>query len=61
MIEDDDNDFWFGFEQEYFLWNPSTDKPLGFPGRRLPPPPGPLLLQRSALTTPMAANSLKNT
>ena len=21
-IEDGDNDFWFGFEQEYFLWNP---------------------------------------
>ncbi|HCY04750.1 MAG TPA: glutamine synthetase, partial [Gammaproteobacteria bacterium] len=19
-IDDDDNDFWFGFEQEYFLW-----------------------------------------
>lgn len=24
-IENDDNDFWFGFEQEYFLWNPATD------------------------------------
>ena len=21
-IDDDDNDFWFGFEQEYFLWDP---------------------------------------
>jgi glutamine synthetase len=31
LIEDDDNDFWFGFEQEYFLWNPDTEKPLGFP------------------------------
>ena len=30
-IEDDDNDFWFGFEQEYFLWDTSTNKPLGFP------------------------------
>eukprot|EP01037_Dinobryon_pediforme_P000935 gene935-942_t len=30
-IQDDDNDFWFGFEQEYFLWDPETDKPLGFP------------------------------
>jgi glutamine synthetase len=31
LIEDDDNDFWFGFEQEYFLWNPETDRPIGFP------------------------------
>ena len=31
LIEDDDNDFWFGFEQEYFLWDTETDKPLGFP------------------------------
>lgn len=29
-IEDDDNDYWFGFEQEYFLWNPKNDYPLGF-------------------------------
>ena len=21
VIEDDDQDFWFGFEQEYFLWD----------------------------------------
>jgi glutamine synthetase len=34
-IEDDDNDFWFGFEQEYFLWNPATNKPIGFPEGRL--------------------------
>ena len=20
-IDDDDDDFWFGFEQEYFLWD----------------------------------------
>lgn len=40
-IEDDDNDFWFGFEQEYFLWNPETDKPLGFPANGFPPPQGP--------------------
>ena len=25
-IDDDDNDFWFGFEQEYFLWDPETDR-----------------------------------
>lgn len=30
-INDDDNDFWFGFEQEYFLWDPETNLPLGFP------------------------------
>ncbi len=40
-IEDDDNDFWFGFEQEYFLWNPETNKPLGFPGGGYPGPQGP--------------------
>ncbi len=30
-IDDDDRDFWFGFEQEYFLWDPETNLPLGFP------------------------------
>ncbi len=40
-IEDDDNDFWFGFEQEYFLWNPDTNKPLGFPDGGYPGPQGP--------------------
>ena len=30
-INDDDNDFWFGFEQEYFLYDMATDLPLGFP------------------------------
>jgi glutamine synthetase len=40
-IEDDDNDFWFGFEQEYFLWNPATDKPIGFPEGGFPGPQGP--------------------
>lgn len=39
-IDDDDNDFWFGFEQEYFLWNPDTNKPLGFPANGFPPPQG---------------------
>ncbi len=41
LIEDDDNDFWFGFEQEYFLWNPSSNKPLGFPEGGFPAPQGP--------------------
>ena len=40
-IEDDYNDFWFGFEQEYFLWNPETNKPLGFPVNGYPAPQGP--------------------
>lgn len=39
-IEDDDNEFWFGFEQEYFLWNPEFDKPLGFPAQGYPAPQG---------------------
>ena len=30
-IDDDDDDFWFGFEQEYFLWNNEGKEPLGFP------------------------------
>ncbi len=40
-IEDDDHDFWFGFEQEYFLWSPSYNKPLGFPAAGFPGPQGP--------------------
>ncbi|MBS1524247.1 MAG: glutamine synthetase beta-grasp domain-containing protein [Bacteroidetes bacterium] len=40
-IDDDDNDFWFGFEQEYFLWDPETNKPLGFPANGYPGPQGP--------------------
>ena len=35
-IDDDDSDFWFGFEQEYFLWDPETDLPLGFPRDQTP-------------------------
>ena len=40
-IKDDDNDFWFGFEQEYFLIDPDTNRPLGFPGTGYPAPQGP--------------------
>jgi glutamine synthetase len=40
-IEDDDNDFWFGFEQEYVLVDTETDKPVGFPHGGYPGPQGP--------------------
>ena len=40
-IHEDDNDFWFGFEQEYFIWDPETDLPLGFPAGGYPAPQGP--------------------
>jgi glutamine synthetase len=38
-INDDDNDFWFGFEQEYFLWDVTIDKPFGFPKEGFPTRP----------------------
>ncbi|THH35017.1 glutamine synthetase beta-grasp domain-containing protein [Neolewinella litorea] len=38
-IDDEDQDFWFGFEQEYFLMDMDTDKPLGFPADGTNPPP----------------------
>ena len=41
-IDDDDADFWFGFEQEYVLWDLDHHTPLGFPGPGyFPPPQGP--------------------
>ena len=40
-IEDDDDDFWFGFEQEYFLWDPESNLPPGFPKSGYPRPQGP--------------------
>lgn len=40
-IDDDDNDFWFGFEQEYVLIDTETNKPVGFPHGGYPGPQGP--------------------
>ena len=41
-IDDDDSDFWFGFEQEYVLWNINTHSPYGFPAPGyFPAPQGP--------------------
>ena len=40
-INDDDDDFWFGFEQEYFLWDVNTKLPPGFPAGGYPGPQGP--------------------
>jgi len=35
-IDDDDADFWFGYEQEYFLWDPELNKPYGWPAKGEP-------------------------
>lgn len=40
-IDDDDDDFWFGFEQEYYLWDTKTNLPPGFPPGGYPAPQGP--------------------
>jgi len=40
-IDDDDNDFWFGLEQEYFIVDPETKLPIGFPVGGWPAPQGP--------------------
>ncbi len=40
-IDDDDDEFWFGFEQEYTIINPETRRPLGFPKEGFPAPQGP--------------------
>jgi len=39
-IDDDDGDFWFGFEQEYFVMDTKTELPLGFPLGGFPGPQG---------------------
>ena len=40
-IDDDDDEFWFGFEQEYTIIDPETRRPLGFPKEGFPAPQGP--------------------
>lgn len=40
-ITEEDEDFWFGFEQEYFLYDVNTRRPLGFPDGGFPGPQGP--------------------
>ena len=40
-IDEDDDDFWFGFEQEYTIIDPETSLPLGFPKDGYPAPQGP--------------------
>ena len=37
-IEEDDDDFWFGYEQEYFIMDVDTQLPLGFPVGGYPGP-----------------------
>ncbi|WP_258101766.1 glutamine synthetase beta-grasp domain-containing protein [Marinoscillum pacificum] len=41
LIDDKDDDFWFGFEQEYFIWDNATNRPIGFPEGGFPAPQGP--------------------
>tara|TARA_R110002051_G_scaffold100879_3_gene171316 strand:- start:2604 stop:3623 length:1020 start_codon:yes stop_codon:yes gene_type:complete len=39
-IDDENDDFWFGFEQEYFIMDTKTELPLGFPRGGYPKPQG---------------------
>lgn len=39
-IDDEDDEFWFGFEQEYFIMDTATQLPLGFPVGGYPGPQG---------------------
>jgi len=50
-ITDDDEDFWFGFEQEYFLWDMEHNLPPGFPPGGYPGPQGPYYCSVGAQNT----------
>ena len=39
-IDDADADFWFGFEQEYCIWDNEHNAPIGFPPGGFPAPQG---------------------
>jgi glutamine synthetase len=59
-IDDDDNDFWFGFEQEYFIMDTQTQLPLGFPLGGYPGPQD-CTTALLAVEIPTEENLLKNT